>query len=103
MAASGFGPPTNVITGRFEDRPDGGADDLLAAQLIERARCGEPLDAVATAAAVAISDEARHTLLLGSDHVHPDDIAYATHVDAFPFAMEAERCGRALVLTAREP
>lgn len=103
VAASRLGPPTYVITGRFEDRPDGGVDDLLTAQLIERARCGEPLDAVATAAAVAISDEARHTLLLGSDHVHPDDVAYATHVDAFPFAMEAQRRGRALVLTAREP
>ena len=102
VSASGLGPPTYVITGRFEDQPDGGADDLLVAQLIERARVGEPLDAVATAAAVAISEEARRTLLLGAGDVHPEDIAYATSIDAFAFAMEAERRGSALILTPRE-
>src|SRR5688572_17273733 len=55
---AGLGPPTYVITGRFPDRPDGGEDDLLTAQLIERARTGQPLDADATADAVARSREA---------------------------------------------
>lgn len=99
---SGLGTPTYVITGRFADLPDGGADDLLTAELIERARTGEPLDAAATAAAVADSEEAQRTRALGAGDVHPDDIAYATRVDAFAFAMEAERRGPALVLTARE-
>jgi hypothetical protein len=34
-----------VITGRFEDCPDGGVDDVLAAELIERARTRRPLEA----------------------------------------------------------
>ncbi len=42
--AAGLGEPTYVITGRFEDRPERrGDDDVLAADLIERARLGEPL------------------------------------------------------------
>ncbi len=98
--ASGLGEPTYVITGRFEDRPQRGDDDLLTAQLIERARLGQHLSAQATAAAVASSDEARRTLALGAGHVDPDDIVYATRVDEFDFAMEVERRPGALVLRA---
>jgi 2-phosphosulfolactate phosphatase len=91
ITEEGCGPPTYVITGRFPDKPDGGADDLLTAQLIERARTGRPLDADATATAVLASEEARRTLALGDGHVHPDDIELAVAVDRFAFAMEAHR------------
>ena len=97
-----LGAPTYVITGRFPDEPDGGEDDLLAAQLIERARLGQPLDGVATAEAVARSDEAVRTLAVGDGHVHPDDIAYATVVDRFDFAMEVERVDGGLRLVRRD-
>ena len=43
VEATALGVPTYVITGRFPDKPDGGEDDLLTAQLIERARTGRPL------------------------------------------------------------
>jgi 2-phosphosulfolactate phosphatase len=83
-------PPTYLITGRFQEGgPSSGADDLATAELIERARVGAPLDAARTAAFVAGSDEAIFTLRLGEGHVDPDDIAYATRVDAFDFAMGA--------------
>jgi 2-phosphosulfolactate phosphatase len=98
VASSGLGRPTYVISGRSEDRPGRGFDDLLTAQLIERARVGQPLAAEVTAAAVAASDEARTTLALGEGHVDPDDIVYAARVDAFDFAMEVERASDALVL-----
>lgn len=88
---SRMGAPTYVITGRFPDRPDGGTDDLHTAELIERARTGRPLAATATALAVAQSPEAERTLAVGEGHVHPDDIAYATAVDRFDFAMEVVR------------
>lgn len=87
----GLGAPTYVITGRFPDLPDGGEDDLLTAQLIERARTGLPLDTEATGRAVATSPEAARTLAVGEGHVHADDIAYATAVDRFDFAMEVDR------------
>jgi len=99
---AGLGPPTYVITGRFRDGPDGGEDDLLTAQLIERARIGRPLDAIATADAVARSEEAARTLAVGEGHVHPDDIAYATAVDRFDFAMEVERVDGRLRLVRRD-
>jgi 2-phosphosulfolactate phosphatase len=92
----GLGPPAYVVTGRFPDKPDGGEDDLLTAHLIERARLGQPLDAEATALAVARSRESSKTLALGGQHVHPDDVAYATAVDRFDFAMEVERVGGGL-------
>ncbi len=44
VESAGLGEPTYVITGRFEDHPEGGADDVLTAELIERARIGQPLD-----------------------------------------------------------
>ena len=68
VEATGLGAPTYVITGRFDDRPDRpGLDDVLTADLIERARTGQPLDADATADAVLRSDEAARTLDLGGD------------------------------------
>jgi 2-phosphosulfolactate phosphatase len=88
VEAAGLGPPTYVITGRFEDGSSEGEDDLLAAALIERARTGTPLDAEATATALAATPEAARTLAVGDGHVHPDDIAYAAAVDRFAFAME---------------
>jgi 2-phosphosulfolactate phosphatase len=83
--------PTYVITGRFPDGSDDGEDDLLTAQLIERARNGAPLDAVATANAVAATPWASQIQAEDSDHVHHLDVAYATEVDRFDFAMEVER------------
>jgi 2-phosphosulfolactate phosphatase len=104
VQASGLGPPTYVITGNFEDRPDmNGADDLATAELIERARLGEDLDATRTAAFVADSDEAARTLRLGDSDAHRDDIAYATRVDAFDFAMEVTRVGNRLRLEPTYP
>ena len=104
VLASGLGPPTYVITGNFEDNPDmNGADDLATAQLIERARLGHDLEADRTARLVAISDEARRTLTLGDGHVDPDDIVYATRVDAFDFAMEVTRVGGRLRLDKKIP
>jgi phosphosulfolactate phosphohydrolase-like enzyme len=91
-----------VITGRFPDDPDGGEDDLLTAELIERARTGQPLEAAATAHAVARSDEAERTLAVGDGHVHLDDIAYATAVDRFDFAMEAEHVDGPIRLLRRD-
>jgi hypothetical protein len=87
-----------VITGRFEDRPDGGVDDVLTAELIERARTRRPLDTQATAAALLASDEAARTLALGPEHTDPRDIELAAVVDAFDFAMEVERTDRGLRL-----
>ena len=91
VARHGEGPPTYVVTGRFPDHPNGGDDDLLTAQLIERARLGEPLQSAETARRVAASREAGVTLALGGDDVHPDDVAFATAVDRFRFAMRVQR------------
>lgn len=92
VRASGLAPPTYVITGRFADRPErAGADDLATARLIERARLGQALEAERTSREVATSDEATRTLTLGAGDVHPDDIAFATRVDHFSFAMEVTR------------
>lgn len=99
LHAAGDAPPTYVITGRFPDDPDRGDDDLATARLIERARTGLPLDAETTAAAVAGSTEAVKTLALGKGHVDPTDIAFATHVDRFDFAMEVHRVDGRLRLT----
>lgn len=100
--AAGLGDPAYVITGRFPDRPDAtGDDDVLAAELIERARTGEPLDVADTARALLGTEEARKTLALGPEHCDPRDIELAAAVDAFDFAMEVERTDRGLRLTAR--
>jgi 2-phosphosulfolactate phosphatase len=99
VAVSGLGEPTYLITGRFEDRPDRpGHDDLVTAELIERARLGQDLDVERTARAVAESDEAAITLALGAGHVHPDDIDYCVQVDRFDFAMEMRRADGLLEL-----
>jgi len=98
---AGIGEPVYVITGRFEDKPDAsGADDVLAAELIERARTGEPLAADETARALLATEEARKTLALGPEHCDPTDIELAAAVDAFDFAMEVERTSRGLRMTA---
>ena len=102
MNESGLGAPAYLITGRFRGAgPSSGDDDLAAAQLIERARLGAPLDAAATAAYVAQSDEATFTLGLGGDDVDPRDIEYATRVDVFDFAMEVTREQRGMRLDRR--
>jgi 2-phosphosulfolactate phosphatase len=101
VVGAGLGEPTYVITGRFEDRPGGGEDDTLTADLIERARAGGPLDAAAISAALLATAEADRTLALGADHVDPRDIELAAAVDAFDFAMEVERTERGLRLTQR--
>ena len=104
VRASGLGDPTYVITGNFQDNPEmNGGDDLATAQLIERARVGGELHADRTARQVATSDEARRTLTLGDGHVDPDDIAYATRVDVFDFAMEVQRIGHRLRLDMIDP
>jgi 2-phosphosulfolactate phosphatase len=100
VADSGLGDPTYVITGRHADAPDSGDDDLATAEFIERLRLGDSVDPAATAAAVARSGEARFTLALGSVHVHPGDIAYATNIDAVGFAMEVDRSSGTPVIRA---
>ena len=90
---SGLGEPAYVITGRFEDRPDRGADDVLTAELIERARGRPAARSSSDRRCVADTDEAARTLLLGLPHVDPRDIELAAAVDAFDFAMEVERDG----------
>ena len=104
VGAAGHGAPTYVITGRFADRADRpGLDDVLTAELIERARTGRPLEADATAAAVLASEEAARTLQLGDGHVDPDDIVFATQIDRFDFAMEVRRVDGLLQLVRVDP
>ena len=104
LNTSGLGEPTYVITGRFPDRPDdSGDEDVLAASFIEGVRRGELVDPIATAAAVRDTNDARHTVLLGPEHVHPDDIDYCVRIDHFDFAMEVERAARGLRLVACNP
>jgi phosphosulfolactate phosphohydrolase-like enzyme len=101
VEAAGLGEPAYVITGRFEDRPDGGVDDVITADLIERARAGLPLDASATAAALSATEEAERTRALGPDHTDRLDIELAAAVDAFDFAMEVQRTRLGLRLVAQ--
>ena len=89
MAALGL--PAYVITGWSGTASGSGADDLATAELIERARLGEPLLAAETARFVATSEEAARTLSIGEGHVHPQDVERAVAVDAFAFAMEVVR------------
>jgi 2-phosphosulfolactate phosphatase len=92
LRSSGLGDPTYVITGRnVGDRSGGGDDDVATAQLIERARLGIELDADRTSQFVANSDEAKRTLAHGPGHANADDVAFATRVDLFDFAMEVRR------------
>jgi len=104
VRSSGLGAPTYVITGNFVDDPDmDGDDDLATAELIERARLGEDLDAERTSQVVASSDEARRALAVRHGYFHPQDIAYATRVDMFDFAMEVQRIGHRLRLDKTQP
>jgi 2-phosphosulfolactate phosphatase len=90
--AAGLGEPTYVITGAFADRPErNGADDIIAANAIESIRGGRAIDALAVGASLLATAEAARTITLGADHCHPDDIEFASRVDAFDFAMEAIR------------
>ncbi len=92
LRSSGLGDPTYVITGRnVGDRTGGGDDDVATAQLIERARLGIELDAERTIHFVATSEEAKRTVAHGPGHASPDDVAFATKVDLFDFAMEVQR------------
>jgi hypothetical protein len=52
---------------------------------------------------VASSDEARRTLAVRHGYFHPEDIAYATRVDLFDFAMEVQRVGNRLRLDKAHP
>ncbi len=104
VAASGLGAPGYVITGWFADRTDRpGTDDRLTAAYIDALRRGERPDSAAVAKAVASTDEASRTLALGEGHVDPLDIAYATDVDRFDFAMEVTRDADGLRLDRRRP
>ena len=104
VRSSGLGAPTYVITGNFVDDPDmDGGDDLATAELIERARLGEDLDAERTSQLVASSDDVRRTLAVRYGYFHPQDIAYATRVDLFDFAMEVQRVGDRLRLDKTLP
>ncbi|UDY34487.1 2-phosphosulfolactate phosphatase [Dermatobacter hominis] len=102
--AAGLGAPTYVLTGWLTDRVDrGGEDDRATAELIERARRGEPLGVDGTASYVAATPEAERTLAVGEGHVHPDDVALAVDVDRFDFAMEVERRPLGLCLVRSVP
>ena len=46
------------------------------------------------------SPDAAFTVRLGPEHVHPDDIAYATRIDAFDFCMPVEITPHGLRITA---
>lgn len=107
VRASGLGVPTYVITGRIVD-PDGtlahdGEEDAVAARYIEAARLGRDLDPAAAIEGVLQSAAARRTLALGAEHVHPEDLVYATRVDLFDFAMEVSPTERGMRLVAVAP
>ena len=98
-----LGPPTYVITGCFEDALTiTGDDDRLAAELIERARLGEPLQIEQTQERLLETYEAKRCMALPSEHSHPDDVLLASHVDAFDFAMEIVRTSDGLRLEKRQ-
>jgi 2-phosphosulfolactate phosphatase len=103
VRSSGLGVPSYVITGRvFEHGAlvHDGDEDEVAARYIERARLGLVLDPEQAARKVLESSAARRTLALGAEHVDPEDIVYATAVDAFEFAMEVVSTDRGMRLTA---
>jgi hypothetical protein len=80
-----------------------GPDDRATAELIERARQSQPLEAERTAHEVATSPEAANTLALGPLSAPSHDIELATRVDAFDFAMEAVRAPAGIRLERRDP
>lgn len=102
VRSAGIGAPSYVITGCFEDAPDiTGHDDRLTADLIERARLEQDLDAAQTSAALFSTYEAHRTLALDEEHTDPFDVEFASRVDLFDFAMEAVRDDRGLRLERR--
>ena len=103
VRSAALGAPTYVITGWSSDAPGSGKDDLATAELIERARLGQPLLARATAELVATSEEAARTLVIGAGHVDPADVELAVAVDAFDFAMEVTRSANGLRLDRVPP
>lgn len=104
VSGAGLGAPTYVITGDFADRDDRpGADDQMTAEFIEAIRLDRSPDPTAVAERVRSSEEATRTLTLGEGHVHPDDIASATDVDRFDFAMEVTRTADGLRLERVDP
>jgi hypothetical protein len=61
-------------------------------------RTSQSADAAATIDRVTKSHDALRTLELGEGHVDPDDIAFATAIDKFDFAMEATRTSLGICL-----
>jgi 2-phosphosulfolactate phosphatase len=103
VLASGLGVPSYVITGRVFEHGTlvhDGEEDEVAARYIERARLGLTLDPAQAAREVLESSAAHRTLALGVEHVDPQDIVYATAVDAFGFAMEVVPTDRGMRLAA---
>lgn len=99
-----LGAPTYVLTGDFGDRDDhNGDDDRLTAAHIDAIRLRTASDPAAVARAVAGTGEAARTLSLGAGHVDSQDIAYATDVDRFAFAMEVARAPEGLRLDRVDP
>jgi 2-phosphosulfolactate phosphatase len=103
VRSAALGAPTYVITGWSSDAPGSGEDDLATAELIERARLGQPLRAQPTAELVATSQEAARTLVIGAGHVDPADVELSVAVDAFDFAMEVTRTANGLRLDRVAP
>ena len=107
--------PAYIITGCFADAPDtSGDEDLAAAEYIESLRLAleepvannpypENISAAEAIQRVLNSPDAVHTLTLGTEHAHPDDIIYCVDVDRFNFAMVAERQAEGLVLRTVQP
>jgi 2-phosphosulfolactate phosphatase len=92
VVASGLGTPSYVITGRVFDEAgrltQRGEEDEAAALFIERARLGQRCDHAEVIRQVVESDAAHRTLQLVPEHADCEDIAYATRIDAFDFAMQ---------------
>ena len=103
IRATGLGDAHYVITGRHPDKPGSGVEDEAAAHVIERLFRGETFDADAAVRQVRESPDALHTLSLGPEHVDPEDIAYATRIDAFDFCMPVMSTELGLRMTAVRP
>ena len=66
----------------------------------EAIRTLRPVDPSETIDRIANSHEAQRTLRLGDGNVDPNDIAFATRLDAFDFAMEVTRTSLGMCLRA---
>jgi len=104
VLASGLGVPSYVITGRIVDDAGrlthDGVEDEVAARYIEAARRGLPLDSERAIREVRECSAVQRTAALGIEHTDFEDIAYATRVDAFDFAMEVSATPRGMRLIA---